>query len=106
MISSAQLGSHDDSSHEGRDEDGQVHNAGQQPIPLPTKEMLDSSSHWQWPDVKLAVYSWAFYALLDDRRDVTQDLRLSILDLYLHARDGLSPELREKYSTARFFGLY
>jgi hypothetical protein len=99
---------HDDSSSEGRDEDGQVHNAGQQPIPLPTKEMLDRSSHWQWPEVKLAVYSWAFYALLNDPWEQAKDpaqVGLSVLDIYLHARDGLSHELREKYSTARLFGL-
>lgn len=35
--------------------------------PLPTRDILDKSCHWQWPEVKLAVYSWAFYDLLHEQ---------------------------------------
>lgn len=82
---------------------------GEAPALLPTRQILDRSSHWQWPDVKLAVYSWAFYKLIPDywgRCDgpTEASLRSAVWDIYFHARDGLSPELRERYSTAQLFG--
>ena len=76
---------------------------------LPTREILDRSSHWQWPGAKLAVYSWAFYKITPDYREhcdgpTEASLRSAVWDIYFHARDGLSPELRERYSTAQLFG--
>lgn len=80
---------------------------GEVPALLPTRQILDRSSHWQWPEVKLAVYSWAFYTLSFDYRDgpTEASLRSALWDIYFHARDGLSPELRERYSTAQLFGV-
>jgi len=77
---------------------------------LPSKGILDRSSFWQWPEVRLAVYSWAFYTLSFDfwfccDEPTHVGLRPAIWDIYFHARDGLSPELRERYSTAHLFGV-